>query len=247
MGAVSEGLLSRFKRHPFRTAAGLFVLAVLFWHLLIVGEACIYRWVDPDPTPYMTLEKKRIAEEGKKVPFRHQWVPLSRMGSNIKRAVIASEDRKFLYHDGVDWEALQDAVEKRLERGKSGGASTITQQVVKNVFLTHEKSYVRKAREIVLSLVVDRIWPKSRTLEVYLNTAEFGEGIFGVQAAARYYFGCPASVLSPSQAAFLAAILPRPRYYQTHRNTRYITRRVALLLECMGEVPLRAAGKSVVR
>lgn len=247
MGAVAAGLLSRFKRHPFRTAAGLFVLAVLVWHLLIVGEACVYRWVDPDPTPYMTLEKKRIAAEGKKVPFRHQWVPLARMGSNIKRAVIASEDQKFLYHDGVDWDALEAAMEKRFERGKGGGASTITQQVVKNVFLTHEKSYVRKVREIVLSLVVDRIWPKSRTLEVYLNTAEFGEGIFGVQAASRYYFGCPASALSPSQAAFLAAILPRPRYYQRHRGSAYVARKASRILAYMGKTPLRTEDESVVR
>lgn len=178
--------------------------------------------------------------------LRHQWIPLSRMGNNIKRAVIASEDQKFLHHDGVDWDALELAMEKHIEKGKGGG-STITQQVVKNVFLSHKKSYIRKGREILISLVLDYIWPKSRILEVYLNTAEFGEGIFGVEAASRYYFGCNASQLSRSQAAFLAAILPRPKYYQVHRNSAYIQRKASRIQAYMGDTPLRAAKESVVR
>ena len=160
--------------------------------------------------------------------------------------MIASEDQKFLHHDGVDWDALELAMEKHIEKGKGGG-STITQQVVKNVFLSHKKSYIRKGREILISLVLDYIWPKSRILEVYLNTAEFGEGIFGVEAASRYYFGCNASQLSRSQAAFLAAILPRPKYYQVHRNSAYIQRKASRIQAYMGDTPLRAAKESVVR
>ena len=122
----------------------------------------------------MKLEAARLKAEKPGVKLRHQWIPLARMGNNIKRAVIASEDQKFLHHDGVDWDALELAMEKHIEKGKGGGGSTITQQVVKNVFLSHKKSYIRKGREILISLVLDYIWPKSRILEVYLNTAEFG-------------------------------------------------------------------------
>jgi len=195
----------------------------------------------------MKEEAARLAREGRKVPLRHEWTPLSRMGSAVKRAVIASEDQKFLYHDGVDWEALELAMEERLEKGRSGGASTITQQVVKNVFLSHEQSYVRKAREILISLVLERVWSKARILEVYLNTAEFGEGIFGVRPAARYYFGKSPAALTTSQAAFLAAILPRPRYYQKHRNSSYIARRASRIEHYMRLTPLAAGGETVLR
>ena len=198
--------------------------------------------------PEVTLgEYKGLKAEKPGVKLRHQWIPLARMGNNIKRAVIASEDQKFLHHDGVDWDALELAMEKHIEKGKGGGGSTITQQVVKNVFLSHKKSYIRKGREILISLVLDYIWPKSRILEVYLNTAEFGEGIFGVEAASRYYFGCSASQLSRSQAAFLAAILPRPKYYQVHRNSAYIQRKASRIQAYMGDTPLRAAKESVVK
>ena len=244
---MGRAFLSALARHPLRTIAATAALAAVAWHALILGEALVYRWVDPEVTPYMKQEQARFAAEGRRVPLRHQWVPLGRMGGSIKRAVIASEDQKFLHHDGVDWDALELAMEKHIEKGRGGGASTITQQVVKNVVLSHSRSYVRKAREIVLSLALDSIWPKSRILEVYLNTAEFGEGIFGVQAAARYYFGCGASQLSASQAAFLAAILPRPRYYQRHRGSAYIARRASRILYYMGRTPLRAEGETVVR
>ncbi|MCG5031304.1 monofunctional biosynthetic peptidoglycan transglycosylase [Mesosutterella sp. OilRF-GAM-744-9] len=241
------GALRAFLRHPARNALLALAAAALLWHIFILGEAAAYRWVNPTMTPYMKLERARIAAEGRRVPFRHEWIPLSRMGPNIKRAVIASEDQKFLHHDGVDWDALELEMEKHLEKGRGGGASTITQQVVKNVFLTHEHSYIRKAREILISLALDRLWPKSRILEVYLNTAEFGEGIFGVQSAAKYYFGCSASALTEAQAAFLAAILPRPRYYQVHRGSAFIRRKAARIEYYMQRTPLRAGGENLAR
>ena len=221
------------RRGILTTVFLLLVAAALLWHLFIIGEAVAYRWINPEVTPYMKLEAARLKAEKPGVKLRHQWIPLARMGNNIKRAVIASEDQKFLHHDGVDWDALELAMEKHIEKGKGGGGSTITQQVVKNVFLSHKKSYIRKGREILISLVLDYIWPKIR--------------IFGVEAASRYYFGCSASQLSRSQAAFLAAILPRPKYYQVHRNSAYIQRKASRIQAYMGDTPLRAAKESVVK
>lgn len=240
-------ILRQLRAHPLRTVLALLAAAAVLWHLFILAEAGVYRWVNPEVTPYMKLEAERLAALGRKAPLRHDWIPLARMGSNIKRAVIASEDQNFLRHDGVDWDALEAAMEKQITKGKGGGASTITQQVVKNVFLTHERSLVRKGRELVLSLALDSMWSKSRILEVYLNIAEWGEGIFGISAASRYYFGCAPAALTPSQAAFLAAILPRPRYYQKHRASAFIARKAARIQAYMGKTPLRAGGETVVR
>ena len=127
------------RRGILTTVFLLLIAAALLWHLFIIGEAFAYRWINPEVTPYMKLEEARLKAEKPGVKLRHQWIPLSRMGNNIKRAVIASEDQKFLHHDGVDWDALELAMEKHIEKGKGGG-STITQQVVKNVFLSHKKS-----------------------------------------------------------------------------------------------------------
>lgn len=132
------------RRGILTTVFLLLVAAALLWHLFIIGEAVAYRWINPEVTPYMKLEAARLKAEKPGVKLRHQWIPLARMGNNIKRAVIASEDQKFLHHDGVDWDALELAMEKHIEKGKGGGGSTITQQVVKNVFLSHKKSYIRK-------------------------------------------------------------------------------------------------------
>ena len=179
----------------FAGASGYGVLC-----LALIG---IYRYADP---PYSTLTLARTLAAA---PVRQAWVPLSAISPNLVRAVVISEDGQFCRHKGVDWGAIKEAREQAQD-GILRGASTITMQVMKNLFLWPQKSYVRKAVEIPLALISDRVWSKSRTLEIYLNIAEWGPGLFGAEAAAQYYFSKPASRLSEQEAVFMAVALPNP-------------------------------------
>ena len=157
----------------------------------------------------------------------------------MKRAVIASEDANFSDHDGVDWEALQKAYEKNNKKHKVvGGGSTITQQLAKNLFLSGSRSYVRKGQEVIIAFMLETVMSKERILELYLNVVEYGRGIFGAEAAARHYFNTTAARLGPAQAARLAVMLPNPRYYDRHRDTRYLARRTSLIVGRMNSAEL---------
>ncbi len=209
---------------------------VLLLLLLLAGLMIVERFV----TPVSTLMIGRMLFHQK---VTRDYMPLGRMSRNLLAAVVMSEDGRFCYHHGVDWGALREVIEAGGIGGASRGASTITMQVVKNLFLWPGRSYVRKAFEIPLALVLDRLWPKRRILEVYLNIAEWGDGIFGAEAAAQTYFGESATDLSPHQAALLAAVLPDPYTRSVlHPNwrvtiyARVVERRVketAGLLACM--------------
>lgn len=170
--------------------------------LILVALIVLWRFVPPVSTPM-------LARWALLKPAERQWVPLSSISRNLQAAAIMGEDARFCRHGGVDWGALQDVMED--PDGPSRGASTITMQTVKNLFLWNARSYVRKALEAPLAIVLDLAWPKRRVLEVYLNIAEWGEGLYGAEAAARRYFGRPASELTPRQAALLVAALPNPR------------------------------------
>jgi monofunctional biosynthetic peptidoglycan transglycosylase len=174
-------------------------LAIL---LLFLALIVLWRFVPPVSTPmlarWVTLK-----------PVDRQWVPLSRISPNLRAAAIMGEDARFCSHRGVDWGALQDVMDD--PEGPARGASTITMQTAKNLFLWNSRSYIRKGLEIPLALAIDFAWPKRRVLEVYLNIAEWGEGLYGAEAAARRYFGRSASELTPRQAALLIAALPNPR------------------------------------
>jgi monofunctional biosynthetic peptidoglycan transglycosylase len=149
--------------------------------------------------------------------------------------VVAAEDAKFLDHEGFDWEAITKAIQKNESRGRVvAGASTITQQLAKNLFLSGSRSWLRKAQEAVITWMMERTLSKRRILEIYLNVAEWGEGIFGAEAAARHHFGVPAAALTPEQAAWLAAILPSPRRYERGRRTPYIEGRMVTISSRMG-------------
>jgi monofunctional biosynthetic peptidoglycan transglycosylase len=162
--------------------------------------------------------------------LRHTWVPYSRISEHLKRAVVAAEDAKFLDHEGFDWEAIQRAIDKNERRGRVvAGASTITQQLAKNLFLSGSRSWLRKGQEALITWMMERTMSKRRILELYLNVAEWGEGIFGAEAAARYHFGIPAAALSAEQSAWLAAILPSPKRYERGRETPYIAGRIATI------------------
>jgi monofunctional glycosyltransferase len=170
--------------------------------LLLAAVIVLWRFVPPVSTPM--LGRWALLK-----PVDRQWVPLSRISTNLQAAVLMAEDARFCRHRGVDWGALREVMDD--PSGPSRGASTITMQLAKNLFLWNSRSYIRKGIEIPLAAALDFAWPKRRTLEVYLNIAEWGDGLFGAEAAARRYFGRPASELTPRQAALLAAALPNPR------------------------------------
>jgi monofunctional biosynthetic peptidoglycan transglycosylase len=153
--------------------------------------------------------------------------------------VIAAEDARFSEHEGVDWEAVQKAYEANRKRGRPArGGSTITQQLAKNLFLSPERSYLRKAQELVLTYMIEFAWDKRRILEVYLNVAEWGEGVFGAEAAARHYFGTSAAQLGGEQAAHLAAMLPRPKFYDRNRGSSYLARRAEAILRYINDAQI---------
>jgi monofunctional glycosyltransferase len=166
--------------------------------------------------------------------LRREWVAYERISAHLKRAVVAAEDARFLDHDGFDWEAIQKAMAKNERHGKVvAGASTISQQLAKNLFLSGERSWLRKAEEAAITWMMEHTMSKRRILELYLNVAEWGDGVFGAEAAARYHFGISAAKLGREQAAWLAAILPSPRRYEPGAITRYSVDRAATIFARM--------------
>ena len=185
-------------------------LLVVSIAVLLLALLVLYRWVDPPASTLMLGQ--RLAG----TPITQRWVPLDRISPNLAAAVISSEDGHFCRHHGVDWGELKEAIESAGD-GLARGGSTISMQVVKNLFLWPSRSYLRKAMEIPLAYAMETLWPKRRVLEVYLNIAEWGPGIFGAEAAARYHFRKPALLLTPREAALLAVSLPNPFERQAGR------------------------------
>jgi monofunctional biosynthetic peptidoglycan transglycosylase len=201
------------------------VVALQFWYL---GWIAWWKWNNPGETSFMAREEAALRQKNPKAGLRHRWVPYERISIHLKRAVITSEDARFSEHEGVDWDAIEKAYETNLKRGRPAkGGSTITQQLAKNLFLSPERSYLRKGQELVITYMIEALWDKRRILEVYLNVVEWGEGIFGAEAAARHYYGVPASQLGAEQAARLAAYLPNPKRYGRARSGPYLDKRTA--------------------
>lgn len=172
----------------------------------------LLRWVDPPTTAFMLARRwHALRDQETRFTLMHRWVPLEAISPTVQLAVVASEDQKFPSHFGFDVEAIADAVEDRFEGRSTRGASTLTQQVAKNLFLWSGQSFVRKGLEAGLTALLEALWPKRRILEVYLNVAEFGDGVYGVEAAARGAWGRSAKHLGPDEAALLAAVLPAPK------------------------------------
>jgi monofunctional biosynthetic peptidoglycan transglycosylase len=189
----------------------------------------------PAMTAFMEHRLEEMRARDPQARLQHRWVPYGRISEPLKRAVIAAEDAKFLDHEGFDWEAIQKAMEKNERRGKVvAGASTISQQLAKNLFLSGERSWLRKGQEAVITAMLEVAMDKRRILELYLNFAEWGEGVFGAEAAARRHFGLPASQLDAAQAAWLASILPSPRRYARGESTPYLNGRIATIRRHMG-------------
>ena len=216
--------------------------------------------VDPQSTTFQRSEAWRLATGDKPFRWRQQWVPYGRISDNLKRAVIASEDDRFASHEGVDWEALEKAWERNAQaearaarqqsrastrsqlapprRPKIVGGSTITQQLAKNLLLSGERTLLRKGQEIVLTFALEQMLSKERILEIYLNSVEWGEGVFGAEAAARHYYRKGAAQLSAWEAARLAVMLPRPKYFEKVPNSGYLASRASTIVARMREADL---------
>ncbi|HEX6007566.1 MAG TPA: monofunctional biosynthetic peptidoglycan transglycosylase [Burkholderiales bacterium] len=189
---------------------------------------------NPEMTAFMESRLQRMREKNPRAALKHQWVPYPRISVNLKRAIVAAEDAKFLDHGGFDWEAMQKAYERNLQRGKVvAGGSTISQQLAKNLFLSSDRSWWRKAQEAVITLMIETIMTKRRILEIYLNVIEWGDGVFGAEAAARHHYGMGAASLNAAQAARLAAMVPSPRRYGPGQTTAYLARRTEIILARM--------------
>jgi monofunctional biosynthetic peptidoglycan transglycosylase len=212
-------------------AAVLVVVAVQLWYF---GWIAWWKWNNPAETSFMAREEAALQQKNPKAGLRHRWVPYGNISVHLKRAVITSEDARFSEHEGVDWDAIEKAYKENVKRGRPAkGGSTITQQLAKNLFLSPERSYLRKGQELVITYMIEALWDKRRILEVYLNVVEWGEGIFGAEAAARYYYGVAAAQLGPEQSARLAAYLPNPKRYGRVRSGPYIERRTAHIARYM--------------
>lgn len=193
---------------------GLLLLLVL-WQGWIFAQVLWWSETNPGSTRFMRIQLEALRVENPTAALRHQWVPYERISVHLKRAVVAAEDDRFLDHAGFDWTGIQHALERNRQHGRAtAGGSTISQQLAKNLFLTPSRSYVRKAQEAVITVMIESTWSKRRILEVYLNVVEWGEGVFGIEAAAQHFYGIPAERLSPTQAANLAVRLPNPRRYE---------------------------------
>lgn len=167
-------------------------------------------------------------------PIKHQWRDYDDISDNFKHAIVAAEDAKFVDHHGFDWDGIENALERNMKKEKVvAGGSTISQQLAKNLFFYNRRSYIRKGQETIATIMMERMWSKQRILEVYMNSVEFGDHIYGVEAATRHYYGKSAQSLTREQAAFLAAILTNPKYYQEHPDDRKVQYRKGLILKYM--------------
>ena len=230
-------------RRPWRLLKRLILglVGLLFaYQLWLFGWVLWWGKVDPGMTRFMEIRLAELRDKNPAAQLRKQWADYAQISPNLKRAVLAAEDDLFMQHDGFDWAGIQRAMEKNQRRGRIvAGGSTISQQLAKNLFLSPQKTPWRKAEEAAITLMIESVWSKRRIFEVYLNVIEWGNGVFGAEAAARHYFGVGAAQLTPEQAARLAGMVPNPRYYDRNRGAPGLARKTGIILGRMGaaEVP----------
>ena len=244
--------------------AGLLLLALLALQIYFVLRIAAMAVIAPESTSFERSQAWQIVSKKDHLSWSQQWTPYAQISDNLKRAVIASEDDGFSTHGGVDWDAVNKAwdknakAEQRAEARKPAspqaaasakppkplkppkiiGGSTITQQLAKNLFLAGERTLLRKGQELVITLLLEQLLSKERILEIYLNHVEWGEGVFGAEAAAQHYFNKPASKLSAYEAARLAVMLPRPRFFEKVPNSAYVAGRASVIVGRMGDAQL---------
>ncbi|MDR2710681.1 MAG: monofunctional biosynthetic peptidoglycan transglycosylase [Burkholderiales bacterium] len=206
--------MKRIKRWLKWGILWLFLAGFLYLGWLF-AQVVWWNYADPRETAVMAERLAVMRAKNPSATLQQTWMPYERISKSLKLAVVAAEDDRFLDHSGFDWEGMTQALEKNLKRGKTvAGGSTISQQLAKNLFLSNRRSYTRKMEEAIITVMIETVWSKKRILEVYLNVAEWGEGVFGAEAAARHYYGISAAQLDDSQATRLAVMLPNPRSYQ---------------------------------
>ncbi len=223
----------------WRIFALLFLL-LLAYQLWIFAHVWWWRDHNPSTSAFMDDRLEIMQDKNPDAELKHQWVPYAKISNNLKRALIVSEDAKFVDHEGFDWDGIEKAYEKNLKKGKIvAGGSTISQQLAKNLFLSGARSPFRKLEEAAITLMLENMMSKRRILEIYLNVIEWGNGVFGAEAAARYYYRSSAAQLGPEQAARLAAMVPNPRYYDKHREAKGLMKKTGIILSRMhqAEIP----------
>ncbi|WP_206118861.1 monofunctional biosynthetic peptidoglycan transglycosylase [Chromobacterium fluminis] len=213
--------------------------AFLLYNLWIFGHIVYWRGHNPSASSFMNEQLAKLQQDDPEADLRHKWVSYEQISPNLKRALIASEDAKFVDHEGFDWDGIEAAFEKNMKKGKIvAGGSTISQQLAKNLFLSSSKTPWRKVEEALITVMLETVLDKRRIFEIYLNVIEWGNGVFGAEAASRYYYRSSAARLSSSQAAKLAAMVPNPRYYDTHRAAPGLARKTRIIQRRMGYVEL---------
>ncbi len=219
--------------------AGAVAAAVLGVHLWYAAHILWWRSHPVGETSFMAYRMDELKARNPKAQIKYTWVPYERISANLKRAMVAAEDAKFVEHEGFDWDGIQLALEKNQKKGRVvAGGSTITQQLAKNLFLTPSRSYLRKAEEAVITVMLEGMLDKRRILEIYLNVIEWGSGVFGAEAAARQYFGASAAQLSAEQAARLAAMAPNPRFYERNPGAPGLNRKIGIIVGRMPSADL---------
>jgi monofunctional glycosyltransferase len=234
-GTRMQRVRSWIRSHPIKT--GLLCLAgVVLIELLTIPWFSIgsLKTENPGPTALMRQRLGEADRDGKPLKIVQQWIPIGRIPQHVIDAVVVAEDGTFFEHGGIDWFEVQESIEKNIEEGRAArGASTITQQLAKNLYLSTSKDPVRKLKEVVITLLLERTLNKQRILEIYLNIIEWGRGIFGIEAAARTFFGKSASALTLEEGARLAAVIPSPLLHRPDADTRYVIRRKGIVLSRM--------------
>ena len=226
--------MGKSRRSKVYVFAFLLVCILFLLYFFTVPDVSKLRKENPAKTAYMKYREMEWKKKGRKQSIHQTWVPLSSVSPYLSKAVLIAEDDKFWTHEGFDYEAIEKAVKKdlRTKKFRSGG-STISQQLARNLYLSPEKSLLRKAREAVITWRMERALSKRRILELYLNAVEWGEGIFGAEAASRHYYGKPASELTALESARLASILPNPRRYSPTGNQSYVINRSNVIYDIM--------------
>jgi monofunctional biosynthetic peptidoglycan transglycosylase len=217
----------------WRGVAILFVL-LLVYQAWIFAHVCWWIKFNPSTSAFMEDRLEIMQDANPDAELQYQWVPYAKISNNLKRALIASEDAKFVDHEGFDWDGIQKAYEKNMKKGKIvAGGSTISQQLAKNLFLSGKRSPFRKIEEAAITVMMEAVMDKQRIFEIYLNVIEWGNGVFGAEAAARHYYHVSASQLSVAQAAKLAAMVPNPRYYDKHREALGLQKKTGIIMSRM--------------
>ncbi|WP_396211078.1 monofunctional biosynthetic peptidoglycan transglycosylase [Flavobacterium sp.] len=217
----------------------LFIKKVMIWFFAIsIAIVILLKWIPIPYTPLMAIRAIENKSAGKEMILSHDWVPIEEISPNIQKAVIASEDGTFLTHHGFDFSAIQKAVKNNSKGKRLKGGSTISQQTAKNIFLWQGRSYLRKGLEAYFTILIEIFWSKERIMEVYLNSIEMGDGVYGIEAASKHWYRKSANNLTKFEAAGIAAILPNPRKYKATNSSSYIERRKGRIVKHMRYVKL---------